>query len=393
MKIIQSKIPSPKHTYIFPQPLKYIGFFDIETTGLSPKSSSLYLIGGMHYDPLHEQWFLIQWFADDYKSEKQILESFLEYLKNFQVLYHFNGATFDIPYILQKCQKHHIPVPSYVQELFENVLSYQTTFSKKRYCIDLLKEIRPLKKPLHLIKANQTALEHWLGIHREDKYNGGELISVYAEYMQKKILHPQEAEPLEKVLLLHNHDDMAGMLDVCSMLCYRDILSLTDPVTSNIEETPSALKITFSLPQPVPRPVTLHHDWDDNLLLADTKASLSLEASTGTLTLPLVQTTLKHFFADYKNYFYLPSEDCAMHKSVAQFVDAAFRQKATAATCYTKKEGIFFPCLSKKAVSTEEPLFYQEHKANPAFYLLDTKDKAILQTQIQKYLLQELPSF
>ena len=141
MKILQSRIPSPKYSYRFPQSLNSIGFFDIETTGLSPKASSLYLIGGMHYDPLYEQWCLIQWFADDYKSEKKILEYFLEYLKKFRVLYHFNGATFDIPYILQKCQKHHIPVPSNVQELFENVLSYQTTFNNKRYSIDLLKEI------------------------------------------------------------------------------------------------------------------------------------------------------------------------------------------------------------------------------------------------------------
>lgn len=393
MKIIQSIISPPKYLYKFRQPLEQIAFFDIETTGLSPKASSLYLIGGMHYDSNQNQWLLTQWFADDYQSETKILEAFLDYLKHFRTLYHFNGATFDIPYVSQKCQKHQIIIPDHAKDLFENVRSYETTDINKGFCVDLLKEIRPLKKRLHLAKANQTALEHWLGIQREDQYNGGELISVYAEYMQKKILHPDEAGALEKVLLLHNHDDIAGMLHVCSMLCFRDIFSPAEITITNIEETHFNLKITFELPQPVPRPVTLRHDWEDTLLLTDTEAKLSLDVSTGTLRLPSVQTTLKLFFADYKNYFYLPSEDCAMHKSVAQFVDAAFRQKATAATCYTKKEGTFFPCLSKKTVSTEEPLFYQEHKGKPAFYLLNTKDEKALQRQLQRYLMQELPHF
>ncbi len=393
MKIIRSNIAIPKHSYKFSQPIDQIVFFDIETTGLSPKASSLYLIGAMHYDSSQNQWILTQWFADDYRSEATILEAFLEYLTSFQVLYHFNGATFDIPYILQKCQKHHITIPDNLKELFENILSYQTLPEGKGFSVDLLKEIRPLKKPLLLAKANQTALEHWLGIQREDKYNGGELITVYAEYMQKKILHPTEADALEKVLLLHNHDDMAGMLEVCSMLSFRENLSLTEPVLTNIEETPSSLKITFLLPQSVPRQVTLSHVWEENPLLASTPAILSFEDTTGILSLPLVHTTLKHFFADYKNYFYLPSEDCAMHKSVAQFVDSQFRQKATAATCYTKKEGSFLPCLSKKPASTQEPLFYQEHKAKPAFYLLASPNADALQQQMTEYLRQELPHF
>ncbi len=211
--------------------------------------------------------------------------------------------------------------------------------------------------------------------------------------MQKKFLHPNEADALEKALLLHNHDDIAGMLNVCGMLCFRDIFSLTDVTIINIEETPLDLKITFQLPQPVPRPVTLYHNWDESFLPVNKNACLTLDADIGILTLPLIQTCLKLFFSDYKNYFYLPSEDCAMHKSVAQFVDAAFRQKATASTCYTKKEGTFFPCLSPKALSNKEPLFYREYKEKTAFFLLDTSDKEKLQQQIQIYLLQELSYF
>lgn len=44
-----------------------------------------------------------------------------------------------------------------------------------------------------------------------------------------------------------------------------------------------------------------------------------------------------------KDYYYLPKEDRAIHRSIACYVDKAYRQKATAATCYIRQEGIFLP--------------------------------------------------
>jgi len=56
-----------------------------------------------------------------------------------------------------------------------------------------------------------------------------------------------------------------------------------------------------------------------------------------------IECELKHYFNDFKNYYYLPAEDEAMHKSVAQYVDASAKQKATRETAYTKKAGHFYP--------------------------------------------------
>ena len=36
-------------------------------------------------------------------------------------------------------------------------------------------------------------------------------------------------------------------------------------------------------------------------------------------------------------------EDCAIHKSVGQYVDRSARKKATAKTCYTRAAGLFVP--------------------------------------------------
>ncbi|MDE7327732.1 MAG: exonuclease, partial [Lachnospiraceae bacterium] len=68
-------------------------------------------------------------------------------------------------------------------------------------------------------------------------------------------------------------------------------------------------------------------------------------ASTSSLLLciPVISGTLKYFFENYRDYYYLPMEDCAMHKSIAQFVSKEYRKRATRETCYQKKQGDFLP--------------------------------------------------
>lgn len=394
MKTIHSQIQSPSSEYPFHQPLRQIAFFDIETTGLSPRTSSIYLIGAMRYDTDRSCWDMTQWFADDYRSEADILTSFLDFLKPCHALFHFNGATFDIPYVEAKCQKHGISLPEYAKELFQNICSHQTPTDEKRIGIDLLKQIRPLKKALCLQHARQTELERWLGIHREDTYHGGELIKVYTDYMQRRILHPESAEELEKLLLLHNHDDMEGMLHICSMLSYWNALAPScPPDISGHTAADRKITIRFTLKVPVPKKIQIEHPFPDETAVPF-PAQLTLSHSEGILSLPLRQDTLKFFLTPYQEYFYLPQEDTAIHKSVAQFVDSAFRRKATAATCYTKKEGSFLPSLSRKVPSRDEPLFYTGYKEKPAYYLLaDSSEEDKLSRQLGEYLFYELPAF
>ena len=397
MKTITTPVNRPHFHYTFQQPLRQIAFFDIETTGLSPKASSLYLIGAMFYDPGTEQWMLTQWFADDYRSESLILEAFLTFLQDYRVLYHFNGATFDIPYLTVKCKKHHITPDAHCQALFENIVHHNTTSADTCLSIDLLKEIRPLKKRLSLPKANQTALEQWLGIHREDPFNGGELIEVYAEYMQKKLLQPQHADALEKTLLLHNHDDISGMLDVCSILAYDDLFSQPDAFridTSLFDKEESCIIVRGTLLHPVPVALTLTHLWDTISFWSDNvSATLCLEQDQFRLTIPCFCGTLKYFLADYKNYYYLPQEDTAIHKSVAQFVDAAYRKKATAATCYIKKDGFFLPAFHPKDQPDDMKHFLFDHKQKPYFIEITPQDASQLQTQLLHFLQQQILYF
>ena len=64
------------------------------------------------------------------------------------------------------------------------------------------------------------------------------------------------------------------------------------------------------------------------------------------LSIELLEGTLKHFYPNYKDYYYLIYEDTAVHKSIGEYVDKTARTKATAKNCYTKKHGLFLPQLA-----------------------------------------------
>ena len=61
-------------------PLKDLVFLDIETTGLTPATSSIYLIGAVYHQQM--EWHIRQWFSDSLNSEQEILEDFFSFIKN-----------------------------------------------------------------------------------------------------------------------------------------------------------------------------------------------------------------------------------------------------------------------------------------------------------------------
>ena len=105
-------------------------FFDIETTGLSARSSQLYLIGCLHIQ--EENFFFRQWFAESSADEPLLLDAFSSYLAELPsdcLLLHFNGNGFDIPYLRQKYESHSREFPLDSME-----------------SLDLYRMIRPHKK-------------------------------------------------------------------------------------------------------------------------------------------------------------------------------------------------------------------------------------------------------
>lgn len=298
--------------------LKYTGyqpsdclFFDIETTGFSIKTTHVYLIGCIYYSD--RQWTGIQWFASDREDEKEVIESFFNFMRQFKVLIHFNGEGFDIPYLRQKAGILNI-IPH-----FEHLIS-----------IDLFKVVSACKKFLKLENYKQKTIEKFLGIERDDKFNGGELIGIYSEYKKNQ---NREAYDL---LLLHNSDDILGMTSLLPILSYTGLLNGSFSLES-ITKAPEEIIFNCRLTQDIPKRVSL--GYQDFYITA--------YANTLKIRVKIYSNELKYFYSNYHDYYYLPAEDTAMHKSVAFYVDKNFRTKAKAANCYSKKTGTFIPQFSE----------------------------------------------
>lgn len=287
---------------------------DIETTGLSRARHQIYLIG-MVFVLDCNSIYVNQYFADNPADEPQLLKTFSNELQSTPVkrIITFNGNTFDFPFLVSRAKKHGIMLDFSMYKL-----------------LDIYKEITKRKHLFQLKNYRQKTIEQFLGIQREDQYSGGELIAVY----EKNICCPNEAAV--NLLKLHNYEDLLGMIDLLSIFSYDAFLSSPACVChtqitcyTNLDGTPGEELIATLLPTyPLPGQLSCEHPISH--------VYLHVSNNTVRIRVPLDCGVARLYYSDYKNYYYLPVEDMAIHKSVATYVDDAHRQKATPETCYTK---------------------------------------------------------
>lgn len=330
-------------------------FFDIETTGLSAKTGFCYLIGCVYFNETDKKYHYIQWFAEEQNDEPAILNAFCRLCKDYSAIIHFNGDSFDIPYIKERCRLFDISSP------FDTLIS-----------IDLYKYIRNNKKILKLENCRQKTLEQFLGIDRIDKYSGGELISLYKKYFSKNNgKYDEYSKEVLELLMLHNHDDICALPFLTQLLSYNEIFKGNYEIDSCIisestdynADTVKQLIFTLTPEFAIPKEFALLKEFDftqkttdANRKSSDTSDSpytnnagsfyIKAEHNSLKLCVPVYFGELKYFYANYKDYFYIPDEDRAIHKSIAAFVDKNHRTPAAANTCYTKKNGCFAPQTS-----------------------------------------------
>jgi len=350
--------------YPFENELDKIAFFDIETTGFSADTTYLYLIGCVYYRA--SSFHLIQWFSEGIHEESLLITSFFEFLKNFEVLIHYNGTGFDIPYLLRKC------ITLKLDYSFDKILS-----------IDLYKKISPYKKIFKLTNYKQKTIEAFLNIKREDICDGGDLIQVYQNYLGKKHYEmlritrnpeesrvlPSQAEELLQQLLLHNMDDIKGLVSICSILFYIDMFEKPIHIIQAGVEG-DQFTIRFETTSSLPKRISFGNNFV-YVTAHNTNASLSIHTYEG---------QLKYFYENYKDYYYLPAEDTAVHKSLANFVDKDYRRKAKPSNCYTKKQGIFVP--QYETVIT--PCFKESYQDKISFLEIHT-DFLLQEENLEQY--------
>lgn len=321
-------------------------FIDIETTGLHSNSSNLYLIGCVYKNMEDQNWHTKQWFAENYDEEKLILQEFCNFASSFESFIHFNGNQFDIPYLIQKAKQYRIP------------------FAFKAYSgIDIYRRILPYKHFLKLTDCRQKTIEDFVHTTREDTYSGEELIDLYHDYVFSK------DSQKEYFLLLHNEEDLKGMLDIIASLAVTDLVNQPVKVTKvhanyykdiknqRFPELIISLKLSTALPT--------------EISYGANGCYFTGFENTGKLRVPLFEEEMKYFYDNYKEYYYLPKEDIAIHKSVASFVDKDYREPAHAYNCYTRKKASYLPQWDVLFA----PVFKRDYKDKEIFFELTDEFK------------------
>ncbi len=319
-------------------------FFDIETTGLSADTSFLYLIGCMYLED--GEPVLSQFFSEGIGEEGMLIDEFDRLLASHPVPVHFNGATFDIPYLDKKRRRLGLPL----QDMHGGGF-------------DIFRALKPYKALLGTGSMSQKRLELYLGVDRRDMYDGGRLIEVYNRYIAMRRLEtlrknadsfyianassgltlagPESSDELLELLFLHNFEDVLYMPRVASLLALPAFIAGGYNVSS-CEKTKEGELIITLLPK---------YDTTDTALKGthacscDPGSGITLRAEPGRFefVIPVMTGELKLFYPDYKNYFYLPAEDSAIHKSLGSFLNSSYRTKCKADNCYTRHTLEFIP--------------------------------------------------
>ena len=112
----------------------------------------------------------------------------------------------------------------------------------------------------------------------------------------------------------------------------------------------------------------------------------------------IVSLSLKQFYPNFKDYYYFPAEDMAVHKSIAEFAAAGSKKKATAKTAYRNVSGRFIhiPLAFAKSETNKDSSFYKADYDSNDYYLPVDEISGIKDTEKIKelayYLLLEYAS-
>ncbi len=305
-------------------------FIDIETTGFSPKNAMVYAIGCVYRQK--GKFYFHQLLAEQPQEENQLLLTLENIIQTHAIdlLVHFNGQNFDIPFLTTRYLSAGLP-----------------TSLGKLPQLDFYLQWKKCRPYFALPNAKLKTLEKVLKLRRRDEKNGGELIAVCQRYWQGE-------SSLLPLLLLHNEDDLLATFLLGHFLPFLETPRLEHVLFPyfdafpHVEKADSAAPLTFYNPA---LQAYLNRSFDRRYFS-------SLITDSFIRRYPVQSGLFYHFFADPENYYYLPQEDAAVHRSVAQFVEPAFRRKATRQTAYIKKSDSFLelPAAALPFLGNE-PLF------------------------------------
>lgn len=296
MKTIQTFIPM-KHSY---PASEHTYFLSLETTGLHPETSAIVMIGLAIWD--EDGIITTQYFNQTGMEQKEVLESFFNDIPSDAFLITHYGNRFAVPFLTQKAEEFGL----------SNPLTFVTS-------IDYYDIIRPWRSLFGFSSCKQKTLETFFSCYRSVSLSGKKLVKKYQDYIK----HPTK-EALD-LLCIHNQESLKILAEL-SFLRTLDDIRLGHILSCDSKISEESVIFSFSIDGDFPQEISISYR----------DISLSLDGKNGALMLFIFpeKKSIHHYLTPIKDYYYLPVEDRAIHKSLASFVPKEYRKKATFDTCY-----------------------------------------------------------
>lgn len=318
-------------------------FLDLETTGLNRERDQIISIGLM--TPQEAPTHL---FVHETEAEKDILIEFLTLCERFNSIYTYQGKRFDYPFLLARMAQHHLdPAPFLKCQLID------------------------MKKALNPIGDKRQTLEHSLHFTRQSSSTGRDVIKLYRTY-----LTTQDAL-YQKLILAHQQDELLSLGHLYQLYCM--LYYIKSANCHEIITTDERLSLTYDLITTFP--------YDLQATLPTFTLNTSKETPCQlTLNIPYTKAALKHALTPLKDYYFIPSEQKLMHKTLAQFLPKDQRRRATKEECVVYQEGTYLPLVTTYKVSAT--LWYD---GDQPFISADAWDATLWAQQIFYFFFQAQP--
>lgn len=325
---------------------------NIETTGLSPRNAFIYMIGlGWQEEKAIHTCCLL---ADNRMDERRLITRFYEYLRPCHSVITCGGQGFLERFMESRWTNY---ADSIKTDSSCSASDLEAALFEGKILIDIQKELAPCREWLGLPDIKKRTLEDFLGFSRRSPHTGKELIAIYTQWERSR------QETLLQQLTTHHRDDMAALLALLRLRAYTELKKGHFKDILDWQLSDGICTFHIQLKQPVP--LAIHFETKDT--------DITLDGPEGYVSIPVYEGRLKYFLpGPIRDYYYLPQEDMAVHRSVALYVDKGHRQKATAATCYIHKEGLFLPSPNKEL----QPHFQTEYQDKKYYILYDPQEWA-----------------
>ncbi|MBR4144949.1 MAG: ribonuclease H-like domain-containing protein [Lachnospiraceae bacterium] len=334
--------------------------YDIDTTSFEAANGCIFLIGVMYYQ--NEQLYFTQFFSESIDEEALIIEKFFDIAENYKILLSYKGESFDIPYIGKR-----------LYALKQNEL-YSRFTALRSSSVDIANEIMSVKNALGFSSTKLDYLRKKCGQTVPERVSGENISRFYVEHIAASKLRKllETTGKAKNCDLISNYNPKPVIDDLAHIKPDSGDRFLTDILYRNKENIESVIYLLrlsriFSMRKgrfdvtvdAFSDAVSNEHSITDNY---DT-IHFDISSSDYRLRLPvtIVSLSLKQFYPNYKDYYYFPAEDMAVHKSIAEFAAAGSKKKATAKTAYRNVSGRFIhiPSGFAKSESNKDSNFYK----------------------------------